>query len=221
MSHFVKRCLIYIAGLFILSVGVVCMIKSNTGIAPWDALNVALSELIGLTIGSWVFIVGGILIFINSLIKMRFPNLAGFIPIVIIGSFVDLKPKGSFVLKTDAVILQWSLFLIGLCILAMGIAIYLRASFPSIPNDELMLAITERTGWGINITKTIGEALAFVLAIILQGPIGIGTIIVPLCLGILVGLFDKLLHKMGKPRSIYSVGQKGAHIHAGHNKTIH
>ena len=50
----------------------------------------ALSELIGLTIGSWVFIVGGILIFINSLIKMRFPNLAGFIPIVIIGSFVDL-----------------------------------------------------------------------------------------------------------------------------------
>ncbi len=90
MSHFVKRCLIYIVGLFILSVGVVCMIKSNTGIAPWDALNVALSELIGLTIGSWVFIVGGILIFINSLIKMRFPNLAGFIPIVIIGSFVDL-----------------------------------------------------------------------------------------------------------------------------------
>ncbi|MEH7664430.1 permease, partial [Bacillus velezensis] len=66
MSHFVKRCLIYIVGLFILSVGVVCMIKSNTGIAPWDALNVALSELIGLTIGSWVFIVGGILIFINS-----------------------------------------------------------------------------------------------------------------------------------------------------------
>lgn len=34
MSHFVKRCLIYIVGLFILSVGVVCMIKSNTGIAP-------------------------------------------------------------------------------------------------------------------------------------------------------------------------------------------
>nr|WGD61225.1 DUF6198 family protein [Bacillus velezensis] len=221
MIHFVKRCLIYIVGLFILSVGVVCMIKSNTGIAPWDALNVALSELIGLTIGSWVFIVGGILIFINSLIKMRFPNLAGFIPIVIIGSFVDLlNLKVLSFLKTDAVILQWSLFLIGLCILAMGIAIYLRASFPSIPNDELMLAITERTGWGINITKTIGEALAFVLAIILQADGGIGTIIVLLCLGILVGLFDKLLHKMGKPRSIYSVGQEGAHIHAGHDKTM-
>ncbi|WP_257993760.1 DUF6198 family protein [Bacillus amyloliquefaciens] len=115
------------------------MIKSNTGIAPWDALNVALSELIGLTIGSWVFIVGGILIFINSLIKMRFPNLAGFIPIFIIGSFVDLlNLKVLSFLKTDAVILQWSLFLIGLCILAMGIAIYLRASFPSIPNDELI-----------------------------------------------------------------------------------
>ncbi|MGX9291839.1 YczE/YyaS/YitT family protein [Bacillus sp. A015] len=215
MNHYLKRCLIYIFGLFVLSFGVVCMIKSNTGIAPWDALNVALSKLIGLTIGTWVFIVGGILILINSLIKMRFPNVAGFIPIFIIGVFVDiLNLKLLSFLESNNVMIQWGLFLIGLCLLAMGIAIYLRASFPSIPNDELMLAITERTGWGINITKTIGEAVAFVLSMILQGPIGIGTVIVLLCLGILVGLFDKLLFKIGMPRSIYSegYGQGSAHI---------
>ncbi len=49
------------------------------------------------------------------------------------------------------------------------------------------------------------------LAIILQGPIGIGTIIVLLCLGILVGLFDKLLHKMGSP-VLFIVWDMKAHI---------
>lgn len=207
MNHFFQRCLIYLMGLFVLSFGVVCMIKSNRGIAPWDALNVALSERIGLTIGSWVFIVGGILILVNSLIKMKFPNIAGFIPISIIGIFVDLlNLKILSFIKTDVVFFQWSLFFMGLCVLALGISIYLRASLPSVPNDELMLAITARTGWGIIITKTIGESIAFVLAIMLRGPIGLGTIIVLICLGLFVGLFDELLQKLRMPRSIYSKG---------------
>ncbi|MEW9502979.1 YczE/YyaS/YitT family protein [Jeotgalibacillus marinus] len=203
MNNFFFRCLMYLAGLFVLSLGVVLTIKSNVGIAPWDALNVALSEKIGLTIGSWVFIVGGVLIFVNSTIKRSAPNVAGFIPILIIGVFVDLLNLKllSFV-QVDSLWIKWCLFFGGLSILAFGITIYLRASFPSVPNDELMLAITDRTGWGINITKTITEAIAFVLAIVLKGPVGLGTIIVVLCLGLLVGVFDQLLHKVGMPRAL-------------------
>lgn len=201
MINFFYRCVIYITGLFILSLGVVFMIKSNVGIAPWDALNVALSKRIGLTIGSWVFIIGGILILVNSLIKRSIPNVAGLIPILIIGAFVDLlNLKILSFMEVDTLFFRWCLFFGGLCILASGIVIYLRASFPSVPNDELMLAITERTGWGINVTKTIGEAIAFLLAIIWRGPVGIGTIIVVLCLGLLVGFFDQLLCKVGMPR---------------------
>jgi uncharacterized membrane protein YczE len=181
------------------------MIKSNVGIAPWDALNVALSQRIGLTIGSWVFLVGGVLIFVNSFIKRSTPNLGGFIPILIIGSFVDLlNLKILHFMKIHVYVPQWILFFGGLSVLALGIAIYLRASFPSVPNDELMLAITARTGWKINVTKTIGEAAAFILALLLKGPIGIGSVIVVLCLGLLVGVFDQLLHKMGMTRSAYS-----------------
>ncbi|MBN8211107.1 permease [Bacillus sp. NTK071] len=203
MSLFLKRTFIYVTGLFILSLGVVLMIKSQVGVAPWDALNVALSDRVGLTVGSWVFIVGGVLIFINGLIKKRFPNLAGFIPILVIGGFVDLlNLRVLSIVESEELLIQWGLFLGGLGVLASGIAIYLRASFPSVPNDEFMLAITERTGWGINVTKTIGEAIALVLAILWRGPIGVGTIIVVVCLGLLVGLFDKLLLKAGLPRTL-------------------
>ncbi|MWC28625.1 YczE/YyaS/YitT family protein [Paenibacillus sp. MMS18-CY102] len=193
-----RRCLIYIVGLFILSLGVVCMIKADTGIAPWDALNVALTDNIGLTIGSWVFVVGGVIILVNSIIRMKLPNLAGGIPIIIIGFFVDLlNLKVLTFLKLDGALYQWGLFMVGLCILAVGISIYLRANLPSVPNDELMLAVTERTGWKIYITKTIGEAAALVLAVILKGPVGVGTVIVMVSIGVLINFFDKLLHKIG------------------------
>ncbi|PZD95563.1 permease [Paenibacillus sambharensis] len=202
MPSLVKRCLIYLAGLFILSSGVVLMIKSNVGIAPWDALNVALSERIGLTVGSWVFIVGGILIFVNSIIRRKVPNLAGLIPILIIGVFVDLlNLKLLSSMEVEPILLRWVLFVGGLSVLALGIVIYLRAALPTVPNDELMLAITERTGWGIHVTKTIGEIAALLLAVMWQGPVGLGTIIVVVCLGLFVGLFDQLLSKAGVPRS--------------------
>ena len=197
MNSFLSKSLIYVAGLFTLAFGVVLLINADVGIAPWDALYVALSDQIGFTVGSWVFIVGGILIFINSLIMMRKPNLAGFIPIILLGLFVDLlNLKILTFIDVNGIVPRWILFLVGLVIMGLGIAVYLFASLASIPNDELMLALTERTGWSIGVTKTITEAIAFVLAFLLGGPMGAGTFVEVLLLGFLVGWFDKLLKKI-------------------------
>ncbi|WP_347552441.1 permease [Pseudalkalibacillus hwajinpoensis] len=202
MNSFVSRSLIYVGGLFTLALGVVLLINADVGIAPWDALYVALSDQIGFTVGSWVFIVGGVLIFINSLIMMRKPNLAGFIPIVLLGLFVDLlNLKILSFIEVDGIVPRWILFMVGIIIMGLGIAVYLHASLASIPNDELMLALTEQTGWSIGITKTLTEALAFVFAFILNGPIGAGTFVEVLLLGFLVGWFDKLIKKINHSSS--------------------
>lgn len=202
MNRYVSKSIIYVAGLFTLALGVVLLINANVGIAPWDALYVALSDQIGFTVGSWVFIVGGILIFLNSLIMMRKPNLAGFIPIILLGLFVDLlNLKILSFIEVDGIVPRWILFLVGLVIMGLGITVYLYASLASIPNDELMLALTERTGWSIGVTKTLTEALAFVFAFLLGGPIGAGTFVEVLLLGFLVGWFDKLIKKVKQPSS--------------------
>lgn len=203
MKNLAYRIFIYISGLSILSLGVVCMIKSNVGVAPWDALNVVLAEQVGLTVGIWVFIVGGVLIFLNSFIKVegKRPNLKGFLPILLIGLLVDLLNLRILAfLEIDSFPFRWFLFSVGLCILGLGIALYLRSSFPAIPNDEFMLALTERTGWSIQITKTLGEAFAFIIASLLQGPIGIGTLIVLVFIGWFIKMFDKMFDRIGIPR---------------------
>lgn len=202
-----KRTILYLGGLFVLAFGVVLMIKANVGTAPWDALYVGLSEKIGLTVGSWVFIVLGILIVINSIIKKALPNVAGFIPIFILGVYVDLFNLNLLrSVQIDNLPLQWLLFLAGLAILALGISIYLQARFAPLPNDELMLALNNRFGWKMSTTKTIGEISAFVLALVFGGPIGIGSIVGVLLLGLLVGMFNNLIEKV-KPNNSSSVSK--------------
>ena len=62
---------------------------------------------------------------------------------------------------------------------------------------------------GINSTKTIGEAIAFLLAIVLKGPVGLGMIVVVLCLGL--RFFYQLLHKLKMPHSLMLRNSEGSH----------
>jgi uncharacterized membrane protein YczE len=173
------------------------MIKANVGTAPWDALYVATSRITGLTVGTCIFIIGGIVILINALIRWGKPRIGSMIPIVIIGAFVDFLNLNllSFI-KLNNLFIQWPLFFLGLVVMTFGIALYLQAKLPSVPNDGLMLAITKRTGWGLNITKTISEGSAFVMAFFLSGPIGIGSVVEVIFVGFLVNFFVQSLKKV-------------------------
>ncbi|ALC83555.1 MULTISPECIES: YczE/YyaS/YitT family protein [Bacillus] len=204
-----KRAVLYLGGLFVLAFGVVLMIKADVGTAPWDALYVGLAENVGLTAGSWIFIVLGILIVINSIIRKALPNVGGFIPIILLGFYVDLLNLNllSFI-ELESLPLRWGLYLAGIVILALGISIYLQARFAPLPNDELMLALSKRFGWKMSTTKTVGEGTAFILAIIFRGPIGIGSIVSVLLLGFLVGMFNNLIESAKSKNSSTSVSKQ-------------
>lgn len=191
----------YLGGLLTLSLGVVLMIKASIGIAPWDALNVALEKNIGMSIGFWVFAVGSVLIVINGLIKQGMPNLLGFIPIIIIGLLIDgLNALLTVGVDIDNQFAGWFLFAAGLLILSCGIALYIRSSLPAVPNDEFMIELSKRTGWSLAITKTCGEGLAFCIAFLLNGPVGVGTLVVLCLLGVLIDVVSRFFDMIKIPK---------------------
>lgn len=196
-----RKWMMYLGGLLTLSFGVVLMIKASMGIAPWDALNVALEKHIGMSIGFWVFAVGSVLIVINGLIKQGIPNLLGFIPVIIIGLLIDgLNALLTGRIDIDSQFSGWFLFVAGLLILSCGIALYIRSSLPAVPNDEFMIELSKRTGWSLAITKTCGEGLAFCVAFLLNGPVGIGTLVVLCLLGVLIDVVSRIFDMIKIPK---------------------
>jgi uncharacterized protein len=193
----VYRILFFIVGLLILSFGISLTVKSGLGSGAWDALNVGLSETIGLTPGTWVVIVGILLIILNAFLLKKRPDVGAIITVLITGIFIDfwlLQVFGELVV--DAIVNQAIVFLIGVVAMGLGISIYIQAKLPLSPIDNLMMALRARLGLDFMKAKTLGEVVALVLAFIFRGPIGVGTLIVTFTVGPLIQLFSPFFEKL-------------------------
>lgn len=186
------RVIFYLIGLFFMGLGVTLTIKANLGAGAWDALNVGLSSAIGLTVGSWVFIIGVLLIFINAFITKGKPKFLAVVTILLIGFFVDFWLLVVFNnMYLDGRFEQVISLLFGIFFIALGVSMYLQTKFPANPIDQLMISLHERFSLNFMVAKTIGEVVALCLAFIFQGPIGLGTIIITFLIGPIIQLFTK------------------------------
>ncbi|WP_408009733.1 YczE/YyaS/YitT family protein [Pseudalkalibacillus sp. A8] len=184
----------FVIGLFIMTLGISATIVSGLGASPLDALNVGLTKHFGLTVGSWEVIGGIILVFINAWIQKSKPTYFAIVTAMITGIFIDFwlftlwtvwEPTG---LTLKALVLGSGLLLLGL-----GISIYLHSNLALIPVDGTMIALHKRYGFRLAVAKTIAGVFILMLALIAGGPVGIGTLIVVLCVGPIIGFFHKYI----------------------------
>lgn len=66
--------------------------------------------------------------------------------------------------------------------MCIGLAVYLIPKLPANPADDFMVALTER-GFSIRKAKLSIDISCIVIAFLLKGPIGIGTIILTFGIG--------------------------------------
>lgn len=176
----------YVIGILLLALGITFTIQSNLGVSPFDALLVGLSMNVGLTVGSWEIIVAFILICGNSLLSRQRPEILGLLTAFIAGIGIDMW---IFLLHNLITPELWYgkaiCFGIGLVIINLGTATYLQTNFAPIPIDRLTLIIKELTRTNIFFSRTFIYFLFLLVAFILNGPIGIGTLLT-VCLGGLI-----------------------------------
>ncbi|MCY8235474.1 YczE/YyaS/YitT family protein [Priestia endophytica] len=182
----------YSIGILLLTLGISLTIKANLGTSPFDALLVGLSHNIGLTVGSWEVVISFVLIFTNACLKKQKPKFLGLVTAFMTGVCIDFW---LFLIKTLENPSQFLVFTVGLIIIGIGTAVYLHTNFAPIPLDHLMLIITERTGISIRLSKTVLYVTFLLLAFLLHGPIGIGTLLTVGLGGPLLQFFMPLTRK--------------------------
>ena len=180
----VIRILFYVIGLLILTLGISLAIRAGLGASAWDALAVGESTTFGLSVGTWIIINSSILLFVNAFLQKKRPDWLAAITFILIGRFLDLWLYiGVDQLFAGNVIMRYVQLILSIFCMTIGIAIYLQAKFPLSPIDDLMISLNRRFGVSLGIAKTIGEVFALVLAFILHGPIGIGTVLITFSIG--------------------------------------
>lgn len=187
----------YVLGNLILTFGIFLTIQSDLGTSPFDALLVGLSKQVGLTVGSWEILIAFLMIVCNSLLTRQRPEFLGLLTAFITGLGIDLW---LFLLQDliqpEQMVSKLACLTIGLIVIGLGTAIYLHANFAPIPVDRLMLIIRDLTGLNILFSKTFIYVFFLVMAMIFNGPIGIGTLLTVCLGGTILHYFMSLINKM-------------------------
>ena len=207
MKNF-KRPLIYVLGLSILGFSVALFQNTNLGMGSWDALNRNFYEGIPLEYRFITPAMALILISLAYLLEKKKPDLMMAFPLVIrfyIGLVIDLLLLVVPSVADQNIIFNLIYVFLALTMVAIGLNIIIIANYPLPALDQFCMAISKKFKLSFGKGKFIGEALAFVAAIIVGlyfsheeefFYIGANTFIALLFIGKFVDFFAKPVKKM-------------------------
>ncbi|MCB9431179.1 MAG: YitT family protein [Ardenticatenaceae bacterium] len=168
-------------GFALFGLAIAMLIHANLGTNPWVMLSVALSDILGLSVGTITVLVGFSVLAVALIMRERvgWGTLSN---ILFIGPWTDLFlwliPS-----VTDSWLMQGAMLLASILIMGMATGIYIGVDAGAGPRDTLMLAVQRGTGWSLRRARGTIELCVFVAGWLLGGPFGIGTIVVALLIG--------------------------------------
>jgi len=195
---FLRDFLIIQIGFALFGLSIATMIRSNFGTSPWALLEVALSDLTGMTPGRMSILVGFVVLLVALAMgeKVGWGTLSN---ILFIGlwedMFLHLIPS-----VENNLILQVLMLLSAVLMMGIASAIYIGVDAGAGPRDSLMLAVHRKSGWSIRLGRAVIEIIVVIVGFFLGGPLGFGTILFALLIGPSVQWAFKLFHvKPHKP----------------------
>ncbi len=174
-------------------VSLTMILLSALGNAPWDVLHQGLSRTIGLGTGTWVIIVGAVLLLLWIPLRQR-PGIGTISNVIVVGVVIDLLlPRFD---EPTAMAVRVALLLVGIVLCGVATGMYIGADFGPGPRDGLMTGLADR-GLSIRLARTGIEVTVLITGWALGGTVGLGTVIFAFAIGPLAHIFLPIFDARG------------------------
>lgn len=178
---FPRDLLVIEIGFAIFALSIAIMIRANLGTSAWAVLEVALSKILHISVGTMTVIMG-FLVLSGALILRERLGWGTLANILSIGPWEDfwlsIIPS-----VTGNLIIQSGMLLAAIFLIGLASAIYIGVDAGAGPRDSLMLAVKRTTGVSIRVARGVIEVTVVTIGWLLGGPAGIGTLIYALLVG--------------------------------------
>ena len=180
----IKKWLLYFVGISIMSLGIALTVWAKVwGVSPWDTFHLGLTNYVDLSFGVIVQLVGAVAIVIGIFLGV-IPKLGTILNMIIVGWLLNvllgLFPPNTL---TEYSVVSFLVFVFGILCSGVGTALYIAADVGIGPRDSIMVGLNRKFGINIARARTFVEITAVILAFMLAGPIGIGTILFSVTIG--------------------------------------
>ena len=194
----------YVGGILILTLGVALSSKAGLGTGSLDSINFALASRTQLNLSIVIVLMAFVAIFISAVIRRGKLSFKTLMTAIFMGVFTESWVKIIDVINVDTIAQQIIVFALAIFCVSLGIAIYLRPKFPANPNDDIIVALNEVLGLKMGTAKLFIDIIAIVIALLLKGPVGVGTVLMTVLIGPIVNLINSIINKF-TPSSIEAI----------------
>lgn len=201
VAEYVKRYLVLIIGLVIMSFGVAFSINASLGTSPVSSIPHVTSIISGLSVGVTTMIVNTVIVLLQIPVmrkKFKLTRLLQIPVCIVFGLLIDLASLCISSVMPTEYWAQWLLCILGIVLVALGVSFEMAAGVITLAGEGLVSAVCSVAPIKFGYMKVacdvsfvvIAVALSFIFTHKLQG-VREGT----LAAAIFVGLLSKLLNK--------------------------
>ena len=167
-------------GLIIFGFGEGLLIISTIGASPWNVLHQGLALNLGLSVGSWAFLISLIVLLLWFFLDEKI-GMGTILNFIIIAIMIDMTIY--FFKAPELWINQFLLCIVSVLMVGLGSGIYLIARLGPGPRDGLMTGLQKKTGFSIALIRGTIEIVVVSCGWLLGGTIGVGTVLYALGIG--------------------------------------
>lgn len=202
-KEYFKRYVLFILGLYILSLGIALSTKANLGVSPVSSIPYVLSLALPLSLGQLTIVVQ--LIYLGcevAILRKNFKPLdfLQILVVVVFGYFNDFSVMLLNGVHPQNYLVQWVFCVISMFIIAFGVNMEVRAGVLMLAADGLMATIARVLNKDFGKVKIIcdcfqvGVAVVFSL-LLMHGLRGVreGTVAAAIFVGIIIRFYNKRL----------------------------
>ncbi|MFD7645906.1 YitT family protein [Kitasatospora sp. NPDC059795] len=181
-----RRLLRLAAGLVLYGVSMALVLRSSLGGNPWDVFHQGLARHLGLSVGTWVTLVGLLVLLLWIPLRQR-PGVGTVGNVAVLGVAMDATL--ALLPHPHALAARIPLLAVGIVLNAVATGLYIGARLGPGPRDGLMTGLHRRTGRSVRLIRTCIELTVLTVGILLGGTFGVGTVAYALAIGPLVQFF--------------------------------
>jgi uncharacterized membrane protein YczE len=193
-----KRLVLYVFGLFLLTLGISLSIQAGLGVSPVSSLAYAFSLSTGISIGITTVIANFLYIIVQVILNKRIDLKEFILQLILAFLFGIFMEATLFIVQIfptpETIIVRCIYLIVSLFVVSVGLLGYFTAKLPLMPYDALSFVISERFKMKFSKAKITGDLINVFVAgsvcvIFIQslGSIGIGTLIAAYFIGKILG----------------------------------
>ena len=189
-----RRVLGMIVGIFIIGLGIALFKQSHLGNDSISALNMRLSEILGVSLGLVNLSVNILFFLLEVAFGRKYIGLGTFVNGIFMGYIITLfyDPIAAAFGPAESLPVQLLWLVLAVPVTALGVSLYQTADLGIAPYDYLSLGLRDYTPFPYFGCRVFTDAVCALLCWLLGGLVGIGTLVCAFCLGPFVQFFSRV-----------------------------